>query len=320
MHDAATAPDGVIEMDFAPGNLGNKMLQYLAALSLRERLPGFALSNVRIGEWAIDIPPVPQAWRHRLRYTSSRSAALDFDDIARRVARRRVDRVELNIYSSQVRNLPPVEAARRHFALLPEAQGYGPEVLLINVRAGEILQAVHPEYTVLPVGFYRELVAREGRRPVFLGQLDDSRYVRSLREAFPEAEFVGSRGAVHDFSVIAKSRHVVMAVSTFSWLAGWLSRADRVVMPLSGFMNPFQYPNVDLMPGGDPRFAYYLFPENRAVVDARIEVAHRQLEGRWREVRFEEIHARRRPPPPVRPQGFLDKLRWRAVDALRHLH
>lgn len=320
MNQTTTAPRGVIEMDFAPGNLGNKMLQYLAALSLRERLPGFELSNVRIGEWQIDLPPIPQqTWHHRLRYTSNRSAVLDVDAVAAHVARRGTDRVELNFYSSQVGNLPPVEAARAHFPLLTQAEGYGADVLLINVRAGEILQAVHPEYTVLPVSFYRQLVAESGLRPVFLGQLDDSRYVRSLREAFPGAEFVASRGAVHDFSVIAKSRHIVMAVSTFSWLAGWLSRAERVVMPLSGFMNPLQYANVDLMPAGDPRFTYYLFPENRAVVDADIEIAHRALEGRWRQVGHAEVHANRPRPAPIQPQTFADKLRWRVRDALRRV-
>ena len=268
----------------------------------------------------LTLPAIPQqTGHHRLRYTSNRAAILDFDAIAADVVRRGTDRVELNLYSSQVGNLPPVEAARAHFPLLTQAEGYGADVLLINVRAGEILQAVHPEYTVLPVSFYRELVAESGLRPVFLGQLDDSRYVRSLREAFAGAEFVASRGAVHDFSVIAKSRHIVMAVSTFSWLAGWLSRADRVVMPLSGFMNPFQYANVDLMPAGDPRFTYYLFPENRAVVDADIETAHRALEGRWRQIGHAEVHAHRSRPAPIQAQTFADKLRWRVRDALRRV-
>jgi hypothetical protein len=308
---AAATRSGVIDVDFAPGNLGNKMLQYLAALSLRERLPNFALSNIQIVEWQIDIPRIAQQPRRRVRYVSDKSAALDFDDIVARVDRG-VDRVELQIYSSHMHNLPPVERARALFPPLPQVQGYGTDVLLINVRGSEILQAVHAEYTVLPVSFYRDIVARTGLRPVFLGQLDDSnRYVRSLKAAFPDAEFVGSRGAVHDFSAIAKSSNIVMAVSTFSWLAGWLSHADRIIMPLSGFMNPLQYPSVDLMPRGDARFEYYLFPENRAVVDAEIEEAHRRLEGQWRQVGYNEVNARRRVVPPVRPQSLFNKARRR---------
>ena len=321
MTQSSATPNGVIDVDFAPGNLGNKMLQYMAALSLHERLPHFSLSNIRIGEWEIDIPRVPQRPRRRLRYVSEKSVALDFDDIVDRVARRGVDRIELEIYSSQVANLPPVERARALFPPLPEVQGYGPDVLLVNVRASEILQAVHPEYTVLPVAFYRDVVARSGLRPVFLGQLgEDSHYLRSLRAAFPQAEFVASRGALHDFSVLAKSRHLVMAVSTFSWLAGWLSTADSIVMPLSGFMNPLQYPHVDLMPRGDARFTYYLFPENHAVVDAEIEAAHRRIEGQWREVSYDEIAARRSTVPPVRPQSLLNKAHRRVRRLLHRLH
>lgn len=319
-HTAATS-NGVIDVDFAPGNLGNKMLQYLAALSLQERLPCFSLSNIQIGEWRIDIPRLPQRPRRRLRYVSKKSVALDFDDIVDRVSRRGVDRIELEIYSSHMANLPPVERARALFPPLPEVHGYGPDILLINVRASEILQAVHPEYTVLPATFYRNVVARSGLRPVFLGQLgEDSQYLRSLRAAFPDAEFVPSRGALHDFSVIAKSRHIVMAVSTFSWLAGWLSQAEHIVMPLSGFMNPLQYPHVDLMPRGDARFTYYLFPENRAVIDAQIEAAHRRIDGQWREVSYDDIATRRPAVPPARPQSLLDKARRRAGRLLHRGH
>lgn len=300
----ASSTQGVIHVDYAVGNLGNKMLQYLTALKLADHLPGFELSGIEMKEWGIDIPPRPQRTSRRLRYSADTTVRLDFDDIARRVQERKIERVELNIYSSHIHNLIDVARARPLFALAPQAEGYGGDVLLINVRASEILNAVHSEYTVLPVAFYEDLIARTGLRPVFLGQIGgQSRYLDSLRAAFPHAEFVDSRGAVFDFSVIAKSKNVVMAVSTFSWLAGWLSEADRIIMPLSGFMNPLQYPLVDLLPPGDGRFEYWLFPENHAVLDADIEAAHLAMAGQWRPVSFSEIDRLRDIPPAAQPEA-----------------
>ena len=280
----------VIHMDFAPGNLGNKVLQYFTALKLRDRIAGATLSNIAIPEWSIDIPDAGKPRGRTVRYESAVTSRIDFDDIARRVERDNVLRVELSVYSSHIDNLPEVAAARRLLPLKDDAAGYGADVLLINIRGAEILTAIHPDYTVIPVSFYESIIAETGLRPVFFGQVDgESRYLDQLREAFPHDEFVGSRGALHDFSVIAKSKNIVIAVSTFSWLAGWLSEADMVIMPMSGFYNPIQYPAVNLVPADDPRYRFYIFPINYAVIDADIVKAHAALKGSWRPIGSDEL-------------------------------
>jgi hypothetical protein len=286
------------------GNLGNRMLQYMAAMKLVRRLGAGELSSVDLREWGITRPKINQLIKRKLLISSTVTVRLDFEEIQRVYEQGNINFIDFRIFASHVDNLLPVEDYRAEFALSPDVSGYGEDVLLVNVRGSEILEAIHPEYTVVPVDFYRDLVTETGLRPVFLGQVDgDSHYLRSLRAAFPNEEFVSSRGAIADFSAIAKSKNIVSAVSTFSWLAAWLSEADRVFMPLSGFCNPFQYPTANLIPENDPRFIFYLFPENRAVPDELIAAEHAKLAGQWKRVDYEDLR-------PVLEKAAQD-LTWR---------
>jgi hypothetical protein len=303
------------------GNLGNQMLQYMGALKLAEHIPNAVLSGVKMDDWGIDFPEIAQENPKVLRYFSDFTERLDFAGAAQHVRRGRYDRVQLELFFSHVANLPAVEDARRLFPLKADAEGYGTDRLVINVRGAEILRAVHREYTVIPASFYRDVISMSNLVPVFFGQVDgDGEYLANLKATFPGAEFVASRGAHHDFSVLAKSKNIVAAVSTFSWLAAWLSQADRIIMPLSGFCNPLQYPAVDLMPPGDSRFQYYLFPSNYAVPDSEILAAHDQIAGKWRPVTYEEVQAMRPPRrPPLSPDIGYRRARRRIGKILRRV-
>lgn len=321
MKDNNQSSDAIVEIELQPGNLGNKMLQYMAAVKLANRIGSTNISSIRIPEFGIDIARTTKRTsplRVR-RYQSKVSARLNFDDISAVVARDNTEKVVLNIYSSVFENLPSLDISRSLFPLKPGVSGYGEDTLLINVRAAEILNAIHPEYTVIPADFYEEVIAETGLQPVFLGQVaGESKYLNHLKDRFPKAEFVPSQGALHDFSVIARSKNIVIAVSTFSWLAGWLSQADRIIMPLSGFMNPFQYPQADLIPADDKRFSYYLFPKNYAVKDEHILDAHRSLSGTWRKIDEEEAQ-RIKSQSQVSPVSSTSSLRLLARSGKNYL-
>jgi hypothetical protein len=218
----------IVEVDFRPGNPGNKMLQDMAVVKLCDRIGSERISNASIPEFGVKIRKTAEKVQpFRLpRYHSKVTARLDFDRISEIVAKGRIDKVVLSIYSSVIANLPPLDMPRHLFPLKEGVSGYG--------------------------------------------------------------EFVPSQGAVHDFSAVSKSRNTVTAASMFSRLAGWLSRADRAIMPPSGFLNPLQHPQVDLIPSADSRFSFYLFPKNHAVKDADILEAHRALKGTWRKIDEDE--------------------------------
>lgn len=75
---AHRAEHPVIHINSLNGNLANRMLQYMAALRLREHVPDAVLSNVQLPEWSIETPVAPPNNARTIRVT-----AVDQFDIAR---------------------------------------------------------------------------------------------------------------------------------------------------------------------------------------------------------------------------------------------
>lgn len=139
---------------------------------------------------------------------------------------------------------------------------FGSEDLVISVRGSEILSGkVHPGYIPIPLGFYHRVISETHKNPVFVGQIGDDFYSDALRSSFPDARFVPSMGPAIDFEILRSSRHIVLSVSTFAWLAAWMSPDVKTIhMPVLGIYNQNQRPDVDLLPVNDPRYRFYLFP------------------------------------------------------------
>ncbi len=277
------------------GNLGNRMIQYMAALSLAARVPAARVVQIHLPEWGIQIPPhgadVP-------RTLVVESPALLLDQLAHALQSGALDRVDIRTYAQRVANFLPPDAYRSIFRT-PSMRGAAQGELLINIRQGDILDAHHPDYVLIPLDFYASLLEATGLSPVFIGQLDDSPYMAALRQRFRTARYVPSQGAVADFGYIRASRHIVPAISTFSWLAAWLSEADTVHLPVLGLFNPAQSPSTDLLPLDDPRYRFTLFPHHYAVPVAGFAAAHGALRQLWRAMPPAELRAlMARPTPP----------------------
>jgi hypothetical protein len=268
------------------GGLGNRMIQFLAAYRLASLVPGCRIGNVTLPEWGIHLPPIapgPEPMTYLRDSIAAGGQRIDLADIAAALNDGTVARVEMDHFGQDLRNLPSRDVAAALFRPgVPPIARFGRDTLLINIRGEEILTGAHPHYTLLPVPFYQELVARTGLMPVFLGQIAPNPYTDALRAGFPDARFITSHGAATDFATLRHARNVVVAVSTFSWLAAWLSEAERIFLPLSGFLNPAQSPDIHLLPLDDPRYRFILFPFNPAVPVAEAAAAHAALAGTWR--------------------------------------
>jgi hypothetical protein len=275
------------------GNMANQMIQYLVAARLASLVPGCAVSHVDLPDWGIRHPLIPETGGPKLLVEGQQ---VDLQGIASRMREGAVERVELLAYGQWMTNFPSRADCQRIFPPDPAYPGFGPDKLVCNIRGGEVLDARHPDYTLLPVGFYGELIARTGLSPVFMGQIEDNCYCRELAQAFPKAEFQPSRGAYADFQSFRNSANLVVGVSTFSWLAAWLSEASRVALPVSGLFHPVQSPDVHLLPLNDPRYSFHLFPINYAVPVSEHRSAHAPLQGLWRQMRPEAIGALRAGP------------------------
>jgi hypothetical protein len=132
--------------------------------------------------------------------------------------------------------------------------------LLINVRGSEILGDCHPDYGPVPINFLVSVVQDTGLDPVFLGQLGNDYYSKALKRVFPSAKFISSGGADSDFEAIRSAHHILPSVSTFSWLATWLSKARSIHLPVLGMLNPLQRQDTWFLPLNEPRYHFYQFP------------------------------------------------------------
>lgn len=264
------------------GNLANRMIQYMAAVSLQARIPGASVASIQLPEWGI-VTPNPPIREPALRIPTER---IEFGWIADRIREGGFGDVVLLQYLQHVGNLLPPDVFRPVFrARCEPVRRFGSDTLLISLRMKEVLSGFYPLYTLLPVAFYREIVDRSGLRPAFFGQLTPSSYLDRLREAFPEAEFIEGVGVMEDFETIRQAPNVCVSISTFAWIAAWLGHAERIVLPINGLFSPAACAglgsDLDLLPRHDPRFEYWRFPVNYAVPEPEIEAAHRALHGRW---------------------------------------
>jgi hypothetical protein len=273
-----TAPDGGVftiqkaanaqpEIWIEPqGNMGNRALQYLAAHGLAMRAGG-VVRKMLLPEWGIDAPAPPPD-PARAAGTGVNRYQFDSAGLADCLRRGAIDAVRIESFTFHLDHYPPRAVCKTLFGPAKggeDATGFGPDILVCSIRGGEILTGIHPDYLLLPPAYYQSLADRTGLKLVFHGQLGDDAYTQSLRDAFPSAEFCPSRGPGHDFETLRRSANIVLAISTFSWLAAWLSEAQRVFVPIAGMFNPVQHPDQLYLALDEPGYEYDLFPYAQAV-------------------------------------------------------
>ncbi|WP_237954172.1 hypothetical protein [Acetobacter senegalensis] len=264
------------------------MMMYLTAIKMQQHLGFGKICNVGIPLFDINIPDLDvtgQIGLHDRRETNARNGGLlPFLGYKKAIENSNAKFLSLEGFYQNINNFPPASSFdyQGHFPFLEgSCECGGDDDIVINIRGGEILRAIHPHYTLLPIDFYEYIVNKTGKRPIFYGQLDASPYLDELKLRFPDALFVPSRGVAKDFDFIRRSQYIVPALSTFSWMAAWLSKAKRIFFPVAGVFSPMQHPSSMLLPLNDLRYEFYLFP----VYFARKVEEYRDyldpIQGKW---------------------------------------
>lgn len=283
------------------GNVGNRAIQFMAAMALGARAGNVRYSAVGLPMFGVEHPPIEGVFPATEVVTSD---AVPLARLGAALADGSVQRVDIRTYAQRMENFLPVEAYRPVLHPSgPDWVGTGPDELLCNIRQGDILDARHPDYVLIPPDFYASLVAETSLTPVFIGQLEDSPYMASLRARFPRARFLPSRGPAADFGRLLRARNIVPAISTFSWLAAWLGDAGRIFMPVLGLFNPAQNRAVDLLPLEDARFRFYHFPVHYAVTADALAESHARLRDMWRYLPAAHLRTLLERRPPAREIG-----------------
>ncbi|EGF92703.1 hypothetical protein ABI_11400 [Asticcacaulis biprosthecium C19] len=262
-------------------NLGNQMFRYMLAVYLGNRLPGFEICGCNMPEWGlVDVIDRPD-WQAPFRLPYGHK--VDIDGALRGVAPGGGhDGLNIDAFAQRMEYFGhDLDRFRRIFHSDETGTPVGDDEIVVNVRTGDILAGIHPDYYPLPLDVYRHILNVTGLRPVFVGQVEAGNwYTDALRAAFPSGRFVGGQGALADFQTVRHARHKIIAISTFSWLAAWLSKDDAVIhYPVAGFLNPVQRGDVDLLPIDDPRYRLHLFPVHRYTASPEDQAA--MTEGIW---------------------------------------
>ena len=242
------------------GRLGNKMFQYMYCRYLQSLVPNSIVENLRIPEFNLTSPDLPLEGRtleimHGHRHSMQSIAYLLNNNI--------YDNLYFDGYVQRLEYYPSRDFCAGFFQSRqkPDRKHLGPDSLLINVRGFEVLVNTHPDYGPVPVDFFSQIVDQTRLSPVIMGQLGDDDYSHEIRRRFAGCTFIASTSILSDFEMIRNATNIVFGVSTFSWIAAWLSgTAQRIYMPVSGIFHPAQRPDVDLLPISDDRYRFYEFP------------------------------------------------------------
>lgn len=241
----------------ATGRMANQMMQLMLAIELRNRIsPETLILGLDLPEWGLRTPPAAPGGNGRTLTLSG--ASFNLDRIAHAV---RTDLFDTVIIRGWGMRLDYYRSPKDFAGLFrsPEGPCYiaDEDEILLHVRAEDVLSGYHSRYFPMPIAYYRRVVDASGLRPVFIGQLQDSRYSDAIRARFPEAKFLPPASAVSDFQSLRNARHLAISVSSFSWLAAWLSQtAVSVHMPLSGIFTP-DHSATMLLPVDNPRYRFY---------------------------------------------------------------
>jgi len=295
----SASPDVPVFHIHPQGGFASRMFQYMVALKFAALVPGCRISNALLLEWGIANAPLA------LPAPVLAAAALHEIDLPAFAVRVLSGAARAIVYSGiglHMANFLPAETYQTAFQ--SEASPpwrFGDEDLVCPLGSEAASEEAGPFHPLTPVEYYREIIEETGLRPVFVGQAVPRAYLDLLRAAFPQAQFTASGNPLPDFLAIRQARNIVVGVNSFAWLAAWLSQADRIFMAVSGLFNPMQYPFVDLLPFGDPRYLFHLFPINFAVPLEHLAAAHRRIAPFWRPVSHESLQRRIKEAPRLDP-------------------
>ncbi len=236
------------------------MFQLMLAIELSRKIGEAPIYGYGLPEWGLIGPPAPKILatpdemflitRHRFR----------LENLLFLLERGLTSGVVIEGWGMRHEYYSDLQFYRNLFQSKQETPHISDTELLINVRAEDILSGFHPHYYPMAFSYFEKVVAVSGLTPVFMGQIGEDNYSLALKKRFKGARFLPHISAIADFQTIRKAHHIALGVSSFSWLAAWLSEtAQTIHMPVVGLFAP-QLSGENLLPIGDRRYRYYKVP------------------------------------------------------------
>jgi hypothetical protein len=240
--------------------LANQMAQLMLCLDIRRncRQP-IEIEGFNIPEWGLEAP-------------LSDAAASDIIIVDQRTRRwaicQMIDAlkprlIHVKAMTFRIKNFSAPELYDRYFpTAIATSQNMLEDTLLVHIRAGDVATLTHSSYGPLPISYYQYLAKSTGLKLAFVGELSGSNYVQALRVEFPDSNFLEGGSPLDDFQTLRRAENVAIAVSSFSWMATFLSRQAKAIhIPLAGLFDPLAAPHVDFLPLADKRVTVHQIPK-----------------------------------------------------------
>jgi hypothetical protein len=246
------------------GDTGNRMFQYMFCRMLQYRVSNSVLCGYDMPMWDLvssyDAPLPAETMRVKGGHE------MDVDAIVEFLSEGEQRGLEFAGYAQRLEYYRQPDLMASFFHVPSRYRRLtGGEYLLIHVRAADILSGLsNADYVPVPIPFYESIIVSTGLKPVFMGQLQHTWYTAALQKRFPAATFLPQSSALEDFALLNSAVNIAISVSTYSWLAAWLSPIARNIhVPVLGLLNPRQRPDINLLPIEDGRYSFYEFPVHR---------------------------------------------------------
>jgi hypothetical protein len=132
----------------------------------------------------------------------------------------------------------------------PLAKIPGMHDIVLNFRGTDLAWAQ------MPFSYYRWILDKEQFNKLWIVTEDPNHLtVLKLLDCYPGEVF--SNGPINDFKFVMSAKKIIMTVSTFSWMAAWLSDADKIYFPLGSPYHLFDKENDQrLIVRDDQRYVY----------------------------------------------------------------
>lgn len=239
------------------GGTANQLLQYMFAANIQRLVGDLDICGYHLPELGLVSQEPTTRNGKELRLSGQH---LLCEDVIYFIKKNLVFNFHLRGLGFRLSNYAPAEYYRGLIkSESAQIKAYGREHVVFHIRGGDILRNEHPDYFPIPFSYIDAVLRQADALPVFLGQLEDSYYTEKLRNRYPHAVFSPLRSPIEDFETLRHSHQVAISISSFSWVAAWLSNAARIHVPVAGMLNPQQRPDIDLLPVDDERYSFYHF-------------------------------------------------------------
>lgn len=239
------------------GRFANQVFQAMLAFEIASRVPDADIYGIDIKEINLNFPKHENIQGLNLIHLARHTFNLDF---ASYLIRNNIfDGIQIDGYGMDLSHFVNLDLYKNKFSFSGNPTKISDEEVLISIRAGDILSGWHPKYFPLQFDFYEKIIQEIGLNPVFVGEMQDNEYIKALKNKFSDAKFLpASSYFMDDFETIRQAKNIVLSISSFAFLAAYLSKASKIHMPVAGLYDPRTKTfKANLLPISDERYNFY---------------------------------------------------------------